>query len=268
MDLNYVELGKVLLEIALLWFVFYMLFLFIKGTRAVQVLKGIIVIVIVFLITKELQLENINWLLTRLFTISIIAFVIIFQPELRRGLARIGQFGMFSSQQETLDEIVKAVLILSKKRVGALIAIEREIGLKPYIESGVKMESRVTSELINTIFTPNTPLHDGGIIIQGSIIAAAGCLFPLTQNPHISSTLGTRHRASIGISEETDAVSVAVSEESGNISISVNGKFIRHVDEKEFGRLLGNTFRPKKPRKSIFDTWNKAISKMFGGSER
>lgn len=259
---NYIEISKFLIEIAILWFVFYMLLLFIKGTRALQVLKGIIIIILIFLISKELQLETINWILTRLFTISIIAFLIIFQPELRRGLARIGQFGMFSGQQQALDEIVKAALILSKKEFGTLIAIEREIGLRPYVESGIRMDSRVTSELLCTIFTPNTPLHDGGIIVQGSIIAAAGCLFPLTQNPHVSSTLGTRHRAAMGLSEETDAVLVVVSEETGDISIAVNGKLIRHLNEKEFGKVLNNIFRPKKAKKSIFDFWNKIISRM------
>ncbi|MBN1354503.1 MAG: diadenylate cyclase CdaA [Candidatus Omnitrophica bacterium] len=259
---SFIESAKFLIEIAILWFVFYMLLLFIKGTRTVQVLKGIIIIVVIFLITKELQLETINWILAKLFTISVIAFVIIFQPELRRGLARIGQFGMFSSQQETLEEIVKAALVMSKKKIGALIAIEREIGLKPYIESGIRLDSQVTSEILNTIFTPNAPLHDGGVIVQGSILAAAGCLFPLTQNPHVSSSLGTRHRAAMGLSEETDAVVVVVSEETGDISISVNGRLTRHLDEQEFGRVLSNIFRPKKSRKSIFDFWGKIVSKM------
>jgi len=239
-----------------------MLLLFIKGTRAVQVLKGIIIIVLIFLISKELQLETINQILAKLFTISVIAFVIIFQPELRRGLARIGQFGMFSGQQQALDEIVKATLIMSKKKIGALVAIEREIGLRPYIESGIRMDSHVTSELLNTIFAPNAPLHDGGVIVQGSVIAASGCLLPLTQNPHVSATLGTRHRAAMGLSEETDAVCVVVSEETGDISISVSGRLTRHLDEKEFGRVLNNIFKPKKTKKSVFDFWTKIISRM------
>ena len=262
MTLNYIEIGKFFIEIAILWFVFYMFLVFIKGTRALQVVKGILIIVIIFLITKELQLETITWILTKLFTISVIAFLVIFQPELRRGLARIGQFGMYSRQQETLDEIVKASLILSKKKIGALIAIERETGLRPYIESGVGMDSHVTNEVLATIFTPNAPLHDGGVIVQGSIIASAGCLFPLTQNPHISSALGTRHRAAIGLSEETDAVVVVVSEETGDISMAVNGKLTRHLDDNELGRMLSNIFRSKRPKKSIFDFWNKIISRM------
>ena len=264
---NFIDILKFAVEVAILWFVFYMLLLFIKGTRTVQVLKGIIIIIIIFLISKEFGLESINWILAKLFTISVIAFVIIFQPELRRGLARIGQFGMFSGQQHALDEIVRAALIASKKKLGALIAIEREIGLKPYIESGIKMESHVTSEILNTIFSPNTPLHDGAAIVQGTIIAAAGCLLPLTQNPHVSNALGTRHRAAMGLSEETDAVVVVVSEETGDISISVNGRLTRHLDGKEFGRVLNNIFRPKKSRKSVFDFWNKIVSRMIGTSQ-
>jgi diadenylate cyclase len=266
---DFIEPIRFLAELAILWFVFYMLLLFIKGTRAVQVLKGIIIIVLIFLLSKELELRTINQILAKLFTISVIAFVIIFQPELRRGLARIGQFGMFSGQQQALDEIVKAALILSKKKMGALIAIEREIGLKPYIESGIKMDSTISSELLNTIFSPTTPLHDGGVVVQGSVIAAAGCLLPLTQNPHVSTSLGTRHRAAMGLSEETDAVSVVVSEETGDISISVNGRLTRHLDEKEFGRVLNNIFRPKRSRKSVFDFWNKIVSRMSGkGAEK
>jgi diadenylate cyclase len=263
---KYIEPAKFIIEIAILWFGFYTLLLFIKGTRAVQVLKGIIILVVIFLITKELQLKTINWILTRLFTISVIAFLVIFQQELRRGLARIGQFGIFARQQETFGEIIKAALVLSKKKVGALIAIEREIGLRPYIESGVRIDGQVSSELISTILAPNTPLHDGGIIIQGSIITAAGCLFPLAQNPHLSSSLGTRHRAAMGLSEETDAVVVVVSEETGDISISVNGRLTRHLDEKEFGRVLNNVFRPRKTKRSVFDFWNRILSRMANTS--
>lgn len=253
---------KYILEIIILWFFYYMLLVFIQGTRALQVLKGLVVLVVIFIITQELNLETINWILTKIFTISVIAFLIIFQPELRRGLARIGQFGIFYREKQTLDEIAKATLMLSKKKVGALIAIEREIGLKTYIESGIPIDSQVTSELINTIFMPNTPLHDGGVIVQGSRIIAAGCLFPLTQNPHVSKTLGTRHRAGLGLSEETDAVLVIVSEETGDISISVGGKLIKNPDEKDLAKVLSNIYRPKRARKSFFDFWNRTASRM------
>lgn len=256
------EFWKYILEIIILWFFYYMLLVFVQGTRAVQVLKGLVILVIIFIITQELNLEAINWILTRLFTISIMAFIIIFQPELRRGLARIGQFGVFYREKEVLDEIAKAALMLSKKKVGALIALEREIGLKTYIESGVVIDSQVTSELLNTIFMPNTPLHDGGVVIQGSRIIAAGCLFPLTQNPHLPKTFGTRHRAGLGLSEETDAVVVIVSEETGDISVAVSGRLNRDIEEKDFAKVFSNIYRPRRHRKSIFDFWHKAVSRM------
>jgi len=257
---------KYVIEIGILWFFYYMLLVFIQGTRAVQVLKGLSVLVVIFIISQELHLETINWILAKIFTISIFAFLIIFQPELRRGLARIGQFGMFYREKQTLDEIAKAALILSKKNVGALIALEKEIGLKPYVESGVAIDSQVTSELINTIFMPNTPLHDGGVVIQGSRMAAAGCLFPLTQNPHIVKSLGTRHRAGLGLSEETDAVVIIVSEETGGVSIASGGKLIKNVDEKDLAKTLTNIYRPKRARRSIFDFWNRAASRIASES--
>lgn len=257
---------KCILEILVLWFFYYFLLVFMKGTRAIQVVKGLIILVIIFVITQELQLHIINWILTKIFTISVIAFVIIFQPELRRGLARIGQFGMFYKEKETLYEISKAAIQLSKKKIGGLIAIEREIGLKPYIESGIPVDSQVTSELINSIFMPTTPLHDGGIVIEGSRIIAAGCLFPLTQNPHVSKTLGTRHRAAMGLSEETDAVLVVVSEETGAMSISVGGKLIKDISDKDLSNVLTQVYRPRRAKKSIFDFWYRAISRIGGNS--
>ncbi len=200
-----------------------MIFMLIKGTVAEQVTKGFIVIAVIAIISKGLNLDIINWLITRLLGISVIAILIIFQPEVRRGLARIGQFGVFTGEKVFISEIAKAAVVLSKKKNGALIAMEREVGLRRYVESGVEIDSKVTSELINTIFTPTTSLHDGGIIISGQRLEAAACLFPLTQNPHIPKTMGTRHRAALGLSEETDAVVLVVSEETGAISLAIEG---------------------------------------------
>ncbi|MFH1791347.1 MAG: diadenylate cyclase CdaA [Candidatus Omnitrophota bacterium] len=253
---------KCALEILILWFFYYMLLVFIKGTRAVQVLKGLVILVLIFILTQELRLSVINNILTKLFTISVIAFVIIFQPELRRGLARIGQFGMFYKEKQTLDEIARAAMQLAKKKIGGIIAIEREIGLKTYIESGVGIDSHVSSELINTIFMPGTPLHDGGMIIQGSRMVSAGCLFPLTQNPHVSKTLGTRHRAAIGLSEETDAVVVVVSEETGAVSIACGGRLVKNIAENDVANVLEQTYRPKRSRKSIFDFWSRTANRI------
>jgi len=257
---------EITLEVLILWGVYYMIYLLLKKTAAEQVLKGIVIITAVVMLTRGFNLVIINWLLTRLLAISVIAFLIILQPEIRRGLASIGRFGIFSGEKETIGEIAKAAIVLSKKKTGALIAIARESGLRRYVESGVSVDSRVTSELINTIFAPCTSLHDGGIIVSDQRIEAAACLFPLTQNPNISKTMGTRHRAALGLSEETDAVVAIVSEETGDISISVNGRLTRHLDEKEFGRVLTNIFRPKKSKKSVFDFWNKIVSRMMSSN--
>ena len=244
---------KIIPEIIILWFIYYMVLLFIRGSRTVQLLKGLIVIALLLVATQQLGLTTISWIITKIFPISILAFLIIFQPELRRGLARLGQFGALLKEEKIIDEIVKAVSILSKKKIGALVAIEREIGLRPYIESGVPLDSKVTSELINTIFMPNTPLHDGGIIIQGGVIIAAGCLFPLSQDPRLSKTMGTRHRAAIGLTEEADAVVVVVSEETGAISVSIAGKLTRDLDKETLSKILSNLFNSQKGKKSIFD---------------
>jgi len=159
-----------------------------------------------------------------------------------------------------VDDIVKSAIFLSNRRIGGIVALEREIGLRPYVESGITIDSQVTSELINTIFTPETPLHDGGIIIKGERIVAAGCLFPLTQNPNISKLLGTRHRAAIGLTEETDAVCVVVSEETGAISIAANGKLHKDLNRETFPKTLEHIIKPKGQRKAY-----RGPFRIFGG---
>jgi diadenylate cyclase len=239
---------KPFLEIVILWCVFYRILLFFTGTRAVQVLKGVFIILVAFFVIQKLGLDRLSWILTKLFALSVIGFVVIFQPELRRGLARLGQhyfFGMFSWEEQTIDELIKAAVLLSKKKIGALVAIERETGLKPFIESGLELDSKVSSEMLVTIFYPTTPLHDGGVIIKEGRIVAASCLFPLSENPNIDKTLGMRHRAAIGISEETDAVCVVVSEETGAISVAASGRLIRDLDQERLGKIIRNLLRSK-----------------------
>ncbi len=247
------------LEIVVLWYVFYHLLVFLKGTPAVQVLRGLILLIVLFsislFIAQKLSLTIITWILPRLFTIFLISFLIIFQPELRRGLAQLGQgpiLSLFFREERIVEEIAEAVFALAKKKIGAIIALERDIGLKPYIESGVFLDSRVSSELINTIFMPYTPLHDGGIVIQSGRIVAAGCLFPLTQNPKISKTLGTRHRAAVGLTDETDALVIVVSEETGLVSLAREGKLIRNIDRESLNKLLDNIFGQPKRQRSRF----------------
>jgi len=231
---------KISLEIAILWWVIYAILLFIKGTRAAQLLKGLIIVVLLFFLVEKLGLKAVSWILTKILALSVIGFIIIFQPEIRRGLARIGQFGVFTARDQIIDEIVKAVAWLAERKIGAIIAIEREVGLKSYIESGVHLDSRVNSELLTTIFMPNTLLHDGGVIIQLDRIVAAGCLFPLAQDPQLARQLGTRHRAAIGLTEETDAVVVVASEETGAISVVTGGKLTRDLDKESLEKVLTN----------------------------
>jgi diadenylate cyclase len=247
------HIWQIILEILILWFIYYVVFVFIRGSRTVQLIKGLIIIVLLLVITQQLKLTTINWIITKLFPISVLAFVIIFQPELRRGLARLGQFGAMLKEEKVIDEIVKSAAILSKKKIGALIAIEREVGLRPYIESGIILDSKVTSELINTIFMPNTPLHDGGMVIQGGTITAAGCLFPVSQDQRLSKTMGTRHRAAIGLTEETDAIVVVVSEETGAISVSIAGKLTHDLDKETLSKMLNNLLSSQKQKRGIFD---------------
>lgn len=248
-----VVVWKPVIEIAIIWFVIYKLLAFIKGTRAVQVLRGIIIITVLFFLTQQLQFDVINWIFTKLFALSVIAFLIVFQPELRSGLARIGRekvFGNILTEERAIEEIAKSVSILARKKIGAIIAIQREVSLEPYTESGVSLDSGITSELLNTVFMPNTPLHDGGVVIHGDRIVAAGCLFPLSQNPDISKMLGTRHRSALGLTEETDAVCVVVSEETGIISVANSGKLTRDLDrDRLINHLRALLYRPKKEKK-------------------
>jgi len=242
------QVWKPSVEILVFWFVFYLLFVYIKDSGMMQALKGIVLLVVLFFIAQLLELRSIQWILSHLFQISIIAFIIIFQPELRRGLTRIGQsplFKFFVKEERLADEIVTACVTLSKQKVGALIAIEREMSLKPHIETGIALDGILTSELLMTIFMPNTPFHDGGVVVQGTRVSAVGCLFPLSQSQTLSKMLGTRHRAALGLSEETDALVIVVSEETGIISVMNHGKIVRNVDEVYLKQQLFEIHQPK-----------------------
>lgn len=246
--------------IAILIYYFIRLF---EGTRTIQVLMGLVVLAVVFNLAKFLQLNTIIWVLTNLFAVGVLAFLIIFQPELRRALARIGQNTLgtgFLKKGGTIDEVTQACEHLSRNRVGALIAIERDIGLKNYIESGIVLDAKISAELLITIFSPNTPMHDGGIIVQNDRVAACGSLFPLSQNTSLARTFGTRHRAAIGLSEETDAVCVIVSEETGNISVAVYGKLTRALDADSLRNILTSLFKPTEKKLTVKEflekNWN------------
>lgn len=241
---------KPVIEISILWFVFFRIMIFFEGTRAGQVWKGIFILVLAFFIAQKLGFNTLDWILTKLFAISVIAIIVIFQPELRFGLARLGQPHVFGVglKEEEIDELVgqiaSAMAFLAQRKIGALIAIERDDRLKGYMSAGIEMEARATAELLESIFTPGAPLHDGGVVVQGNRVAAASCLFPLAQNPYLSHSLGTRHRAALGLSEETDAVVLVVSEESGLMSLAVTGRLTQGLSRDELAQTLKDLLVP------------------------
>lgn len=248
---QYSFLIKPTLEISLFWFAYYLLFVYIKDSGMAQALKSLVLLVALFFAAQLFELWSIRWVLSHFFQISILGFLIIFQPELRRGLTKIGQsplFKLFVKEEKIIEELVAAAVALSKNRIGALIAIEKEVSLKPYIETGIALDGVITTELLMTIFMPNTPFHDGAAVIHGGRVVAVGCLFPLSQSQKLSKTLGTRHRAGLGLAEETDALVVVVSEETGIISLMDQGKIVREIDEEKLRHHLMELYQPEKVR--------------------
>jgi diadenylate cyclase len=237
------------IEIIVLATMFYYVFRLFKGTRGAAVLSGLIIVFgTLYAVTSISHLDILNWLLSKLMLYISLAFVVIFQPEIRRMLAKLGRQPLWlsngiSSQKNLVEPIMQAVQVLSKRKIGALIAIERDIGMRALQDTGTKISSVVSGELLATIFFPHTPLHDGGVIISGDRICAAGCLFPLSQREELSKTLGTRHRAAIGITEETDAIVVVVSEETGAVSVAYNGRLRRGLEEDRLRRVLSSMLR-------------------------
>ena len=246
-------------EVLVLAIIFYRVFLFIKGTRTIQIMKGLFIIVLIALLAKIMNLYTISWILEKILAIGVIAILIVFQPELRRALSRIGQNPLNISLQEDelIDEIVKSVNMLSRKNIGALIVIGREIGLKDHMETGVRINAKVTSELLSSIFTPNSPLHDGAVIIERGELVAASCILPLVELPNIGRVLGTRHRAALSLTRETDATVIVVSEETGGISVAIKRKLTRDIDGITLRKILHNLYAPSKKSKKAFWIWKR-----------
>lgn len=238
-------------EVMVLALVYYYIFLFIRGTRGAQVLIGVAILLMVLLgVTHLLQLVELNWLLGRISVYMALAFLIVFQPEIRRALAELGKqpsLRMSTEKRTVIDHVVQTAVQLSDHKIGALIAIERDIGTRAIQETGIKIDAPVVPELLSTIFFPHTPLHDGGVIIRANHIMAAGCVFPLSQRVELHKNLGTRHRAAIGLTEETDAVVVVISEETGTISVSYRGRLSRGLDGNKLKRFLTALLRGQKP---------------------
>ena len=245
-DITAVNLIFKLLDVLLVWYVIYKALTLIKGTKAVQLLKGLLIIVLAKFATYIFGLDTLDWLLQEVIDWGFLAIIIIFQPEIRRALEQIGRGKLFQratnqqddEQTRLVEAMKKSVSYMAKRRIGALISIEKDTGLNEYVETGIKMDSHITSELIINVFIPNTPLHDGAVIVQKNKISAAACYLPLSESAFISKELGTRHRAALGLSEVTDAITVVVSEETGAISITANGNLHRNLSIQEFEELL------------------------------
>lgn len=249
-DFSFLHYLGIAVDILLVWFVIYKLITVIRGTKAVQLLKGIIVIILVRTLSQYLGLQTLQWLMDQALTWGFLAIIIIFQPELRRALEQLGRGKFFSrsgapeeeEQQIIIDAILKATDYMAKRRIGALVTIEKETGMSDYIETGIPLHSALSSELLINIFIPNTPLHDGAVILQKNQIAAAACYLPLSESPFISKELGTRHRAAVGISEVTDSITIVVSEETGSISVTRNGELHRNLTVEALSEILVSEF--------------------------
>jgi diadenylate cyclase len=256
-----------LLDILIVTVLVYQVLLLVRGTRAVQLALGIAVLVFVYIAARVFNLNTLQWLLSGLPVAIPVALLVIFQPELRRMLEQLGRGGVLATslgpslgREETIrlvNDVARACRILSGRRTGALIVLERRTGLNDIIDSGIKVDALVSVQLLITTFFPNTPLHDGAVVIRGDRLTAAGCLLPLSENPNLSRTLGTRHRAALGISEVTDAIAVVVSEESGGISVAREGRLSRGLSEEELKVALLDLLALGGQRTSVVWPWRR-----------
>ncbi|TDL30783.1 TIGR00159 family protein [Jeotgalibacillus sp. S-D1] len=263
-DLTVLDLVINAVDILLVWFVIYKLITVIRGTKAVQLLKGIFVIVIVRGFSELLGFNTLAWMMEQVMLWGVLGVIIIFQPELRRALEQLGRGRLFArgnlqedeERDRLIEAVTKSVSYMAKRRIGALISFEKETGMGDYIETGIPMDSHLTSELLINLFIPNTPLHDGAVIVQKNRIAAAACYLPLSESPFISKELGTRHRAALGVSEVTDSITVVVSEETGAISITTNGELQRNLELEEFSKLIRREWFGESQESTASTRWN------------
>lgn len=242
-----------LLDILLVAFILYRIILLIKGTRAVQMLVGLAVLLMVYVGSQIGELYTLNWLLDNFLSSIILVIVVIFQHDIRRALIHVGRNPFFadltlSEETKVIDELVRGSVALVQKRFGALLVIERETGINDFLEVGIELDAKPSSELINAIFHPSSPIHDGALIVQQGRLTRAGCFLPLTQSLEVSPRFGTRHRAAIGLTELVDAVVIVVSEETGKVSVVVGGKMTRNLDAPRLKKVLTRLLEPRRAK--------------------
>ncbi|WP_088810961.1 MULTISPECIES: diadenylate cyclase CdaA [Listeria] len=259
-----------IVDILVVWFVIYKLIMLVRGTKAVQLLKGIFIIIVVKVASSFLHLQTVEWITDQALTWGFLAIIIIFQPELRRALESLGRGNIFirlgsrieKEQHNLVDSIMKSTKYMARRRIGALISIAKDTGMEDYIETGIPLHANISSQLLINIFIPNTPLHDGAVIIRGNEIASAASYLPLSDSPFLSKELGTRHRAALGISEVTDSLTIVVSEETGGISVTKNGELFREVSEERLQEILEKELVTQVEAKKSF------FSRLKGGHKK
>ena len=241
------------IDILLVALIFYGILQITRGTQAVQLLRGVVFLILAIVLVANLfQLTAINWLIQNTFAALLVAIPVIFQPELRRGLERLGRFGLLVARPQSeatatrvINQICRAAKALSSQRQGALIVLEQEAGLQNIVETGVELDALVSADLLRGIFYPKAALHDGAVVIRGDRVVAAACVLPLARSRGLDRLMGTRHLAAVGITEQTDCIAVVVSEETGSISVAHNGRIIRYLDEGRLGRILHSLYRTR-----------------------
>ena len=260
---------SIALDVLIIWYLVYRLIMLIRGTKAVQLAKGIVLIFIIRIIAGFLNLRALTYIVDQIVSWAVVGIIVIFQPEIRRGLENLGRMPMFNGRENSahdrsvrlVQELDKAIQYMSKRRIGALITIQQETGLEDYIETGIKLDADVTGELLINIFIPNTPLHDGAVIINNNRIAVAAAYLPLSDSNMIPKRLGTRHRAAVGISEVTDAITIVVSEETGGVTITRNGRFLLDLTRDEYLKYLNAELVPKEEKKRKW--YKKLLDKIW-----
>ncbi|EOI03000.1 TIGR00159 family protein [Enterococcus moraviensis ATCC BAA-383] len=260
-----------IIDILVVWYLVYKLIMLVRGTKAVQLLKGVAVFIVIRILSEIIGLHTLSWLMNQVIMYGVIAAVVIFQPEVRRGLEHLGRSSFFrtsrSEQQEDEKMILafdKAIQYMSKRKIGALITVERNTGLDEYIETGIDLDADISGELLINIFIPNTPLHDGAVIVKQGKIAVASAYLPLSESNLIPKEFGTRHRAAVGISEVSDAITIIVSEETGDVSLTLNNDLIPRLTQEEYLKILRAELVPKeesKDKKNLLQHFIDGVSK-------
>ena len=263
-----------LVDIMVVWYVIYKLMMLLRGTKAVQLFKGVVVILVIKLIAWYFNLETVSWIMDQIINWGIIAIIVIFQPEIQRGLEHLGRGSLFVKSRRgnavevhMVDALDQAIQYMSKRRIGALITIQINTGLDEYIETGIRLDADISGALLINTFIPNTPLHDGAVIIKDNKIAVAAAYLPLSESNLIPKELGTRHRAAVGISEVTDALTIVVSEETGGVTITKNSELLRDLTRNDYLKLLKNELIPKEDERNS-NGLTSFIEGVFKGGRR